>query len=103
MKAKLLATAILIISLGIGNEASAQVRQSARNQHQRIKQGVKSGEITRSEGRTIAKKERDVRQEVRQAKADGVVTASEKKDIRKEQRQASRTIYRKKHNRRDRN
>lgn len=102
MKLKLLAAAILIISLG--TTASAQtIKQKAHNQAQRTRQGVRSGEITRSEARTIAKKENDVRKEVKEAKADGVVTASERKDIKKEQRQASRTIYRKKHNRRDRN
>lgn len=102
MTAKNIIAGILIV-MGIFQSAAAQTKQRAINQHQRIRQGMKSGEITHAERLRIAKQERDVRQEVRQAKADGTVTCSEKRDIRKEQRQASRTIYRTKHNNRSRN
>lgn len=97
----LLATAI-ICALGI-NSADAQIKKSARNQHGRIKQGVKSGELTKAEAVNLRQDQKEIRQDVKLAKADGQVTGEEKKIIRKEQRQASHKIYRKKHNNRDRN
>lgn len=103
MKAKLFLAAAIMFSLGIGS-ASAQVRQNAQNQHKRIKQGVRSGELTKPEAINLAKDQREIRQEIRQAKNDdGVITPNERKEIRQDQRQASRKIYRKKHNNRDRN
>lgn len=47
--------------------------------------------------------QKEIRQDVKEARADGTVTKDERKDIKQDQRQASRKIYRKKHNNRDRN
>jgi methylthioribose-1-phosphate isomerase len=103
MKAKLFLATAIMFSLGIGS-VSAQVRQKARTQHQRIKQGVRSGELTKPEAINLAKDQREIRQEVKDAKSnDGVITPTERKEIKQDQRQASRKIYRKKHNNRDRN
>jgi hypothetical protein len=102
MKATVLAAAILLGALF--NSADAQViKQHARNEHHRIKQGVRSGELTRRETRHLAKDQREIRHERRDARSDGKVTGRERKEIRHDQRQESRRIYRKKHNRRDRN
>ena len=76
--------------------------QTVPNDRRRIKQGVRSGELTRSETRRVVHQQRAIRQDVRQAKSDGVVTPAEKREIKQEKRKADRTIYRKKHNRRDR-
>lgn len=76
---------------------------NAQNQPQRIRQGVKNGEITKAERAKIAKQRQDVKQAVVVAKADGIVTKEEKKIIVVEKKQASKTIYRKKHNNRSRN
>ena len=101
MKAKLLAAAVVLGALF--TTANAQVKPSTKNQHHRIKQGVKSGELTKAETKNVVKDQREIRQDVKEAKADGTVTGAERKDIRQDQRQASRKIYRKKHNNRDRN
>lgn len=69
----------------------------------KIKQGVKSGELTKKETARLARQQKDIRQDVKSAKADGVVTRAERKNIKREKRKADRTIYRKKHNNRDRN
>ncbi len=100
MKTKILFSAILL-ALAIGN-ADAQNGRQVR-QHKRIKQGVKSGELTRAEAVNLRNGQKEIREEKREARADGVVTAEEKKEIRQDQRQESRKIFRKKHNRRDRN
>jgi uncharacterized membrane protein YebE (DUF533 family) len=101
MKAVVLAATIILGAFL--NSADAQIKPRAKNQHHRIKQGVKSGELTKAETVNLAKDQKDIRQEVRAARADGQVTGAERKDIRQDQRQASRKIYRKKHNKRDRN
>lgn len=103
MKAKLFVAALMLFCIGI-NSADAQVRQTAKNQQKRIRQGVRSGELTKPEAVNLARDQREIRQDIREAKTnDGVITPAERKDIRQDQRQASRKIYRKKHNRRDRN
>lgn len=102
MKVKFLLVTTLLIAIGVSN-ANAQVKAREKNQHARIRQGVKSGELTKAEAANLAHKEKDVRQDILQAKSDGVVTPVERKEIRQDQRQASRAIYRKKHNNRERN
>lgn len=78
------------------------IRQRQRNQQHRIRQGVRSGELTARETRRLEKEQKEVQQEKKEARADGTVTAQERREIHKEQNQASRHIYRAKHNRRDR-
>ena len=102
MNRKFLLATALIMAISIGS-ASAQIRQREKNQRHRIVQGVKSGELTRAETKNVIRKEKEVKQDVKEAKADGVITGSERKEIRRDQNKASRTIYRKKHNNRDRN
>jgi hypothetical protein len=70
-----------------------QVRQQAR-----IKQGVKSGELTRREAAKLEKEQAKIQHDKKEAKSDGKVTPEERKKIRHEQNKASRDIYRKKHN-----
>jgi hypothetical protein len=101
MKTKLLTLLIFAAIIFATGNANAQVRHRAVNQHHRIKQGVKSGELTKAEARNLRKDQRDVRKDVKEAKSDGKVTAKEKRKIEKEQRKDSREIYRKKHNLRE--
>lgn len=103
MKVKLLAAAIVAFALSV-NVADAQtIRKNAKQERRRIAQGVKSGELTKSEAKNVINDQKEIRQEVKAAKSDGTVTKEERKDIKQDQRQASRKIYRKKHNNRDRN
>ena len=102
MKTTVLAVAIVLGA--ILNTASAQtVHQKSKNQRHRVAQGVKSGELTRTETKNLVKDQKEIHQEVKDAKADGVVTKDERKDIKKDQRKESRKNYRKKHNNRERN
>ena len=79
------------------------IRKRQHNQQHRIRQGVRSGELTKREVINLEKEQRSINQEIREAKSDGVVTRAERKEIHQDQNQASRHIFRKKHNRRDRN
>lgn len=101
MKAKFVMAIAIVLVASIGS-AQAQVVRKAHAQHASIKQGVRSGELTRAEAAKLRQGQKDIRQDVKAAKADGVITAAERKDIKQDQRQESRKIARKKHNRRDR-
>jgi methylthioribose-1-phosphate isomerase len=101
MKTKILVSAIML-ALAISS-ADAQTVKRQKNQRQRIKQGVRSGELTRAETVNLVNGQKEIRQEKKEARADGVVTTEERKEIRQDQRQESRKIHRKKNNRRDRN
>lgn len=101
MKTKFLLTLAIILGLGI-NATNAQIKHRSVNQHHRINQGVKSGELTKTEAHHLRKDERDVHHDVKTAKSDGKVTRTERKNIKKEERKNSREIYRKKHNLRER-
>lgn len=100
---------ILAGILGIGglNQAEAGVRdrgvnQRQQNQHQRIQQGVRSGELTRRETGALAREQRDIRQLERAYKSDGELTRAERADLHREQNQASRHIYNQTHDAQDR-
>jgi len=73
------------------------VNQRQHNQADRIKQGVRSGELTKDETRGLVKEQREIRQTERQYKADGVLTRDERRDLHQQQNQASRHIYKEKH------
>lgn len=92
---------VIVLLLAISTSGFAQAGRSGV-QHKRIKQGVRSGELTRVETRQLAKEQRNIRHKKREARADGVVTG-ERREIKQDKRQASRHIARKKHNRRNRN
>ncbi|HQY11513.1 MAG TPA: hypothetical protein PK133_04845 [Ferruginibacter sp.] len=99
MKLRLLVTSVLVLVLGI-NIAEAQ--PGRRMHRHRIGEGIRSGELTRAETRSLALQQRNIRRDIKMARRDGVVTPRERRDIRKDKRMASRSIYRKKHNRRHR-
>lgn len=68
------------------------------NQRARIRQGVKSGELTRGEAAKLRSEQRTIQAEKKMAKADGQVTPAERAKLRHDQNKASKDIYRKKHN-----
>lgn len=102
MKIKILGGALVAL-LAVTSIANAQTKTPVINhkehhQARRINQGVRSGELTRSEAHHLRTREQKIRNDKRMAKADGHVTRAERKHLRKEQNHVSRAIYRKKHN-----
>jgi len=94
---------VLVAALAITSIANAQTRTPVVNhrehrQERRINQGVRSGELTRTEAHHLRGDERRIREDKRMAKADGHVTRGERKQLRREENRTSRAIYRKKHN-----
>lgn len=96
---KIFAALSLFSIMALG--ASAQ--SSHRSDRSKIKQGVRSGELTKKETRSLIHQQRDIRSDVRDAKSDGVVTNKERRHIKMDRKRADANIYFKKHNRRDRN
>lgn len=78
------------------------VNQRQQHQSQRIKQGVRSGELTRRETGKLAEEQKDIRQLERAYKSDGELTHAERADLHHEQNQASRDIYKQKHDAQER-
>jgi hypothetical protein len=81
----------------LAQTATPVLNSRQANERARIRQGVASGELTRTEAARLRGREAEIRQDKQAAKADGVVTRDERQDIRKDEKQASRAIYRQKH------
>jgi len=81
-----------------GNTKTPVITKRQANQRARIRQGVRSGELTPAEASKLRKEERKIQQDKKAAKSDGVVTPAERKQLKKEENKVSREIYRKKHN-----
>jgi polyhydroxyalkanoate synthesis regulator phasin len=81
---------------------SASAQTTHRTDRSKIKQGVKSGELTKKETKTLVLQQRDIRRDVKDAREDGNVTAQERRHIKIDKKKADASIYRKKHNKRDR-
>ena len=66
-------------------------------QHDRIAQGIRSGELTRNEAQRLMAEQRMIRQEERLYKSDGVVTPWERRDLQRDLDVASQHIYNETH------
>jgi len=84
------------------DDSTPRIDRRQENQKARIKEGVKSGELTRKEARNLARGQRRINRMEKDAAADGVITKKERRQLRRTQDRQSANIYRKKHNRRDR-
>ncbi len=82
-------------------DAAREDRRQAR-QGARIRQGARSGELTRGEARSLRQGQRRVNRAERRAEADGEVTDQEKARIEKMQDRQSNRIQRLKNNDRKR-
>ena len=100
---KLLASLITIaITAALTVPATAgtrdpRVNERQHKQHGRMAQGVKSGELTRSEVKDLRGDQRDIRLEERQFKSDGKLTKDERQELHQDQKASSQEIYQEKH------
>ncbi len=67
------------------------------NQHQRIQQGVRSGQLTHREAMQLRMQQAKVRNYKKMAMADGRVTHNERAMIYNQQRKNNNNIYHQKH------
>lgn len=73
------------------------VNHRQHHQSDRIRQGVRSGELTRAEAKDLREDRRDIRQEERAYKADGHLTKAERRDLHQDMNALSKDIYNEKH------
>jgi hypothetical protein len=73
------------------------VNARQRAQQGRVQQGVRSGELTPSETKSLKEEEKTLRQEERAYKSDGKLTVAERKDLHQDANKLSRDIHREKH------
>ncbi len=86
---------------GLTQDHSINDRQ--HDQQQRIRQGVRSGELTRSEARRLEMEQARIRRdEARARRSGGRLTPRERARIQRELNHSSRDIRREKHDRQDR-
>jgi len=93
-----LAGVLISAPLVWAGDATPEVNARQKNQQDRIKQGVKSGELTKGDTAKMEKQQRHIKQEKKQAKADGKVTVAEQTKLQQDQDKASRQISRAKRN-----
>jgi len=82
--------------------ANSPINKREQIQRERIQQGVKSGELTRPEARSLRVEEAKLRVAEARVKRDGVVTPREALRVNRRLNAASRDIFRQKHDRQSR-
>src|SRR5437868_5517819 len=78
------------------------VNRRQNRQRRRIRQGVKSGQLTRGEAARLRREQRRIAAQKRSARRNGNVSAAERARLRRSENRANRRIYRAKHNNRRR-
>ena len=79
-----------------------RVNEHQLRQHERIAQGVKSGELTHAEAKDLRGDQKGIRKEERQFKSDGKLTKNERQELHQDQGAASKEIYQEKHDAQER-
>jgi hypothetical protein len=100
MKRVILAT-VLCGALCTPLTAAGPIDSRQQNQKARIRQGVKSGELTRNEARQLIKREARVVAAERKARADGDITRKEARKLDRSLDKASQKIFQQKHDNQD--
>jgi hypothetical protein len=100
------ALVVLLIGLMAGavvaQTKSPRVDRRERRQQARIEEGVKSGELTGKEAAKLESQQQKIERDEMKAKADGTLSPAERMKLKREQNRASKRIYKKKHNKPDR-
>lgn len=89
--------AVLLSTPALAQTTTPKIDKREQNQRARIRQGVKSGELTKPEARKLAAQQAKIRTEERRAKADGKVTLKERAKINRDLNKANRRIAKEKH------
>jgi hypothetical protein len=95
-----LALSTLLTGSAFAQVTGETIHQRKENQQARIRQGVRSGELTRGETRNLESRGRSVNREERAMRRvnGGRLTAADKAALARRQNRISRSIYRDKHN-----
>ena len=97
---------MVIITIGVltvitsAQDKTPIINKREVKQNNRIKEGVKTDQLTKGEAKYLHQEQKEIRNSKRSAKQDGKVTNGERRMIRTEQNKANKDIYRLKHNKR---
>jgi len=102
IKVSLLMTALVVSAQTFAADGHAGrhdpgVNHRQHHQDARIKQGVKSGELTHEEAKGLRQDRREIRQKEHAYKADGTLTKDERKDLHQDLNAMNKEIYQEKH------
>ncbi len=99
-------SAVLLVGVTLTQSACASHRPYRANinarqyeQHERINEGVRSGQLSREEAQTLRGEQRAINREERYYRADGVLTPAERRELQRELDEASQNIHEEKHDR----
>ncbi len=100
----ILLSVMFVISLGVTvlAQKTPSIDNREHRQQRRIRQGVRSGSLTRREAARMERQQRRTRHIEAKAKSDGTVTPRERARIQRRENRTSRHIYRQKHDRQKR-
>lgn len=73
------------------------VNRRQDNQGDRVAQGVRSGQLTKDEVKSLAEQRKSIREEEKAYKSDGTLTKDERKDLHQDLNATSKSIYGEKH------
>jgi hypothetical protein len=95
---------VIIPAAGLAQGRRNGVNERQRNQQQRIRQGVRSGELTGVEAAKLQRREAQIRlNEARARQSGGEFTPQERTRIQRQLDRSSESIYKQKHDAQDRN
>ncbi len=100
MIGRAIVAAILVMTFAapvFADPKSPGVDRREHRQKQRIKQGVKSGELTKEETRSLKAEQRAIRAKERQMKSDGSLKRGERKELHRDLNESSQNIFQEKH------
>ena len=82
---------------GGGRANGSQIDRMQAQEHNRIEQGIRSGQLTRFEADRLIREQRSIQAEERRYRADGVLTRAERTDLNRDLNAASQHIYNETH------
>lgn len=92
---------IFVFTFGLSIVSMAQstpnIDRRERHQQRRIRNGVRSGSLTRREAVRLERQQARTHAQEAAAKSDGVVTGKERRHLRRREARTSRHVYRQKH------
>ncbi len=88
---------MLITGIAFAQTATPKVAKKQANQHARINEGVKSGELTKKEAAALRAREEKLQRDKKIAKSDGKVTPAERAKLNREANRNSKVIHNQKH------
>ncbi len=88
---------VLALGVTVSAQQTPGVDRREHRQQRRIRQGVRSGALTRREAARLERQQRRTRHIEAKAKSDGTVTRRERVRLQRRENRTSRHIYRQKH------